>query len=150
MGNQDRGRINHSTPFDFSISALFIRDPHGLNSKYRFYGGNTIELTCISPPILIASTRSGIIVDRIISFPRSKNLYSFGSSSILSRTPIVGKSIPISLAKLVLAPVILSSKSPPFFLSARTNKTIPHFQAKNFLLNRTFHGGELGAVLSRT
>ena len=77
------------------------------------------------PPILIAKTRSGSMVDRIISLPRNKNRYSFGSNSILSLTPIVGSNIPISRAKFVLAPVILSSKSPPFFLSAKTSKPYP-------------------------
>ena len=72
-------------------------------------------------PMFIAINRSGITDDRSISFPLSRNLYSLGSSSILSRTPIVGSNIPISFAKFVLAPVIRSRRSPPFFLSAKTS-----------------------------
>ena len=84
-----------------------------------------LNLSSFPPPMFIAKKRSGIMDERAISLPRKRNRYSLGSSSMLSLTPIVGRSIPISLAKLVRAPVILSKRSPPFPLSAKTNNPYP-------------------------
>ena len=131
MGNKYR-RINYRHP---STSAFLFLSSGTHEALIPNTGSwDTTQLRDISIPHIHCHETIWDNRGSSSSLPLSKNLYSFGSNSMLSRTPIVGRSIPISFAKLVLAPVIRSRRSPPFSYRLELRARSPFLKQKPLAL----------------